>query len=468
MPAAALAAAGAAAAFVPRIDPGLLPFLGVDSRAAVHGAAASLAWLAGAWLAARACELLLRRTARASGRPVPYPRLLHDLVRAVLFGAAAIGIVLYVLGHEATGLIATSSVLIAVVGFALRNIIGDVFSGIALGIDHPYRIGDWIEIAGTGAGQVVEINWRATRVVTRDGISVVLPNGLLAGQRLVNYSAPDQAFRIVLQVALDPAVPVDRAKRVLLAGALDAGRVYAGLRPDVLVKDYSESGVLYLVRFWVPDYGQENACRDAVASAVLRALANSGIALSYPKHDLVVAGARQATSQRRPDRAALLGRVDLFQVFDDADRAQLAETMAERFFAKGDVVFREGDAGRSIFVVAEGALEVMVRHGETGTRSIDRMVPGDVFGEMSLLTGQPRSATLIAASDAVAFEIGAAELDPVLRRRPELASALAGLMTDRRRLNAERRRAFDEDARMPAAPSRDDLLTRIRGLFGIS
>jgi small-conductance mechanosensitive channel/CRP-like cAMP-binding protein len=450
------------------MDPGLLVIHGMDFRPAFLTAAATLAWLAAAWLAARACDLFLRRAARASGRPAPYPRLLHDLLRAGLFGAAAIGVLLYVLGQEATGLIATSSVLIAVVGFALRNIIGDVFSGIALGIDHPCRIGDWIEVVGVGGGQVVEINWRATRVVTRDGISVVLPNGLLAGQRLVNYSAPDHGFRVVLQVALEPAVPVDRAKRVLLAGALDAARAYPALRPDVLVKDYGESGVLYLVRFWVPDYGQENACRDAVASAVLRVLASAGIPIAYPKQDLVVARARPGASQRRPDRAALLGRVDLFQVFDEAERTRLAESMAERCFERGEVVFREGDAGCSLFILAEGALDVTVRHREAGERSIDRLVPGNVFGEMSLLTGQPRSATLAAASDAVAYEIDAADLHPVLRSRPELASALAGLMADRQRRNAERRRAFDEDARAPAPPTRDDLLTRIRSLFGIS
>ena len=84
MPAAALAAAGAAAAVVPRMDRGLLPLLGAEWRAALRSAAACLAWLAAAWLAARACELLLERAARVSGRPAPYPRLLHDLVRRSL------------------------------------------------------------------------------------------------------------------------------------------------------------------------------------------------------------------------------------------------------------------------------------------------------------------------------------------------------------------------------------------------
>jgi small-conductance mechanosensitive channel/CRP-like cAMP-binding protein len=457
----------AAAILLPQIDARIALVPEGDASAALRSGAGVLAWVALAWLGARIGDLVLYRAARSAGRRTPYPRLLHDLVRAVLFGAAGVAILVFVFGQAATGFIATSSVLIAVVGFALRNIIGDVFSGIALGVDHPYRIGDWIEMGPTGAGQVVEINWRATRLVTRDGVAIVVPNGLLAGQRLVNYSAPEATFRTSLTVALDPSVPVDRAKRVMLAGAFDAARSFPALRPDVLVKEYGESGVVFLVRFWVPDYGQENSCRDAVASGVLHALRSAGLSFSYPKHDLLVRRGGAIAPDRRPHRDALLAHIDLFQVFDQEELARLARAMTEAFFRTGEVVVSEGEEGSSVFVLAEGALDVAVRDRKGHRSVIDRMVPGDIFGEMSLLTGQKRSATVLAATDAVIYEIRKSDIEPILRRRPEIATSLASLMANRQRQNAERRHALDEAALVAVAPTSDDLLTRIRALFKV-
>ena len=134
---------------------------------AVRDVAGVAAWIAAAWFASRLADLLLRRAAVAGAQPAAYPRLLSDLVRGALFILAAIGILAFVFDQAATGLIATSSVLIAVVGFALRYVISDVFSGIALSFDHPYRIGDWIEPGPGVVGKVVEITWRTTRLVAQ-------------------------------------------------------------------------------------------------------------------------------------------------------------------------------------------------------------------------------------------------------------------------------------------------------------
>src|SRR3954447_3540203 len=200
--------------------------LAANSPAAIalHHGSGTWMFLALAWLAGRCGDLLLQRVALVSRDGVAYPRLLTDLLHAVLFIVASLIILQYVLGQSITGLITVSSVVIAVVGFALRNVIGDLVSGIALSVDHPYRIGDWVETIQGSAGRVVEITWRTTRLLTREGFGLIIPNGLIAGRRLINYGAGEQAYRVSLRVALDPALPPERAKRILLAGALDAGR----------------------------------------------------------------------------------------------------------------------------------------------------------------------------------------------------------------------------------------------------
>ena len=430
------------------------PVLPADGIAAqvLRGATGLWAWLALAWTGARLIAISLRH----------FPRLLTDLLVTALFAAAGIAVAIFVFQLPATGLIATSSVLIAVLGFALRNIIGDVFSGVVLGIDRPYRIGDWVEVTEGSAGRVVELTWRATRLVNPDGISFVIPNGLVAVHRLVNYSAEKGGpYRATLRVPLDPGMPPDRARRILLAAALEAERSWPGLAPDVILQEFAGGAAIYLVRFHPPDYGRDGPCRDAVAGAVLQALQRIGLGVARPSQEVTLARPGAGAPRRR--REHLMEHTDLFRPFTPAERAALADAMAQHAFAKGQVLVRQGEAGRSLYLLAEGALDVTVAPPDGPPIALDRLLPGSVFGEMSLLTGQPRSATVVAATDGEVYEIDKAHLDPILRERPSLAEALGAVMAERQARNAERRRAADLPA--PPAPSREDLMGRLRAFF---
>jgi small-conductance mechanosensitive channel/CRP-like cAMP-binding protein len=422
----------------------------------VHHAVGIWVWLALAWLAARCLDVLLRRIALVSRSGVPFPRLLTDLLRAGLFAAAAITILLLVFDQPAAGLITVSSVTIAVVGFALRNVISDLFSGIALGVDHPYRIGDWIETTQGSAGRVSEITWRATRLIDRNGFVIIVPNGLVAGQRLINYGGGQQDYRTMLRVPLDATLPVGRAKRILLSGALDAARHISGLAPDVLLAEYGDASAVYVVRFRVPDFGREAMCRDSVASRVLNALHCAGQTIQR------LSPGGPTPVPWRSSREALLGRVDLFRAFDATELAELSVKMRPRLVKAGHVVVRQGDPGDFLYVLGEGILDVEVARGALAPVQ-DRIAPGEVFGEISLLTGEPRTATVIAALDSIVYEIHREDLDPILKRRPEITDGLAAVMAEHRAHN-DRRDALPEQA---MRSTRDDLLARLRLLFSL-
>ena len=430
--------------------------LAPDSTGALfmHHAFGSWMWLALAWLAARFCDLLLQRVALVSRAGVPYPRLLTDLISVTLFATAGFTILLLVFDKSATGLVTVSSVLIAVIGFALRNVISDIFSGIALGVDHPYAIGDWIETVQGSAGKVTEITWRTTRLVDRNGFVIIVPNGVVAGQRLINYGSDTTDYRTALRFPLDATLPAARAKRILLSGALDAGRQFPGLMPDVLLSDCLDGAAIYLVRFRVPDFGRETVCRDTVASCVLNALRCAGQTIQRSGLGW------QPKAPWRSPREALLSCVDLFRAFDAAERAELAVKMRVRELRVDEILMRQGEAGDCLYVLAEGILDVTTaREGLAPIR--DRIVPGEVFGEMSLLTGQQRSATVAAMLESLIYEIHRADLDPILQRRPEIAEGLAAVMADHLARN-------DRLSRVPekvAPPGRDALLARLRLLF---
>jgi small-conductance mechanosensitive channel/CRP-like cAMP-binding protein len=422
----------------------------------LHDAAGIWLWLSLAWLAARCFEVALRRVALVSRNGLPYPRLLTDLLGAVLFAVAAMLILMLVFDQPATGLLTVSSVVIAVVGFGLRNVISDIVSGIALGVERPYRIGDWIETTQGSAGRVSEITWRSTRLIDRNGFFIIVPNGLVAAQRLINYSGGERDYRTALRVPLDATLLVARAKRILLSGALDAGAQIGGLSPDVLLAEYGDGAAIYLVRFRVPDFGREASCRDIVASRVLHALHCAGQTVQRTG-----IGDASKLPWRSP-REALLAQVDLFRHFDPAERAALAARMRVREVAEGEIVVRQGDPGDFICVLGEGRLEVAVARGERRPAQ-GHIAPGEVFGEISLLTGQPRTATVTAVLDSIVYEIHREDLDPILKQRPEITEGLAAVMAEHQARN-------DNHAATPAQAlpkTRDDLLVRLRLLFGL-
>ena len=439
--------------------PALIRWLNLvpDEAAAVflHHVSGIWMFLALAWLASRFGDALLRRVALVSAGAAASPRLLMDLLRAILFLTAGLLILRFVFDQSATGLLTLSSVLIAVIGFALRNVISDLVSGIAVGVEHPYRIGDWIETTQGAAGKVTEITWRTTRLIDRNGFVIIVPNGLIAGQRLINYSDGERDYRTALRVPLDAQVPVKRAKHLLLSGALDAGRRIAGLKPDVLLAEYSGGAAIYLVRFRVPDFAREAACRDMVASRVLNAVHCVGMTIARAD-----AAWPAAPVTPLPAREALLRHADLFRGFDAAERSELAARMRHHDVPAGQTIVRQGDGGDCLFLLAAGILDVSIERLE-GAPLRDRIAPGEVFGEMSLLTGQPRGATVTAALDAVVYEIRREDLDPILRQRPAIAEGLAAVMAEHQARN-------DRHSREPeqiSSARRDDLLARLRLMF---
>lgn len=417
---------------------------------------ATAAWLAAAWFGARLFHIVISRGDR------PVPRLLGDMVAIILFVAAIIVILGSVYNQPVGALVTTSGVVVAVLGFSLRELITDIFAGVCINMERPYALGDWLEIPpGPQVGKVAEINWRATRLVTLDGITVVVPNGVMARSRFLNYSIPKRPFRVNAAVTLGYGVPIERARRLLIAAARGTAGVLPHPEPSCIVESFSDHGVRYLIRFWVPDFEPMVPVRSEVLASIQRHLRMAGVPLRHAFQELSVARTRfdEATDDRR---LSLLRQIELFQALDDGDIAQLCEAMTVHRERSGSVVVKAGDPGSSLFVVVEGLLEVK---GKDGAGVLATLSPGDVFGEMSLLTGAPRSATVAVASDAVLFEIFDRQLAPILHRRPDLAEELGRIVDKRQRANEMR---GGGDVRTAARAMQPVLLARIRDWFGLS
>jgi small-conductance mechanosensitive channel len=248
-----------------------------------------VAYFSAAWLFSRLIDIAWVR----GDAELRTPRLLGELLSGLAFGLASLSTISLIYDPTTLGAAATSGVLIAVLGISLRDVMADVFSGIALGLERSYRKGDWVEIEPDLTARVVEINWRVTRFQTRDGVTLIVPNGQLAKQRLKNYSSPSMFYRYSLELTLDHSLGVDDARKVLLDAVISTEAVSKYPAPDVRVSGYSQSGLSYLVRFWVSDYAQEIDCRDAVLAKVDRHLRGLKVPPPRRHHYLSVGEAKE-------------------------------------------------------------------------------------------------------------------------------------------------------------------------------
>lgn len=254
-----------------------------DRDAARHLIAAT-AYYSGAWLLARFIVAALRRPGNGRRK---VPKLLGELITAALFAAATVATVAMLLGQSAGGALASSGLIIAILGFAIRNVLADVLSGIALGLEAPFKIGDWIEIDGTIRGRVIEIGWRTTRLQTRNDTYMILPNSQISRQQMTNFSAPRKHYRATLEIVLGHDIPVGQGKELLTVAAVSTEVIMKSPKPDVRALSYDTDGVRFAVRYWVPSFVDDIDCRDAMLVAVDTAIRERGLPPPYSRIKLM-------------------------------------------------------------------------------------------------------------------------------------------------------------------------------------
>lgn len=404
----------------------------------------TLTWFAGAHLANRIVGIVLWDPIH---RKVPVPRLLRDVTAVLIYILAITGIVGAVFHKEIGPFWAASGAGAIVIGLALRNVILDIFIGLAVNFDRPFEIGDFIQLqtggSGGPSGRVLELNWRTTRLVTGDGNLIIIPNGKLGDMVVTNFSRPEPISEFEVSVFLSFEVPSERALRVLNAAVISVSGTTGILEnpiPKARVRGIVAQGVEYKIKYFLdPRQAGPGKARDAVWRAVLDQLHRAGLEPASPKQDVYEAPMPQRHLDMRSleDRAELLSRVELFKELTREECARLGSLMHQRLYKAGEAVITRGSAGDSMFVLSEGLLNVMIAltPGQPETR-VARLQAGNFFGEMSALTGEPRSATIIAATDALAFEISKSDLSTLIAARAGLAEAIAHTVAARKLRNS--------------------------------
>ena len=382
--------------------------------------------------------------------PERFPNIVQDTIIIGLFMLVAT-----VVMEEK--FLTTSAVGAVVIGFALQDTLGNTFAGLAIQVEKPFRVGHWVSV-GPFEGIVSEVTWRATKLRTKAGNLVILPNAFISKEAITNYSEPTAPTRLEVDVGVSYDVPPNQVKAALAEALGNAPLALTTPAPDFLVADFSASAVTYRVRFWINDFAKDTAARDEVRSAIYYSLHRHRYEIPLP---MQVEMSREPYSERISDRierlSEILKPVDLFMPLTAEERAELAARAEERLYGQGETIVRQGDAGQSMFVISRGQVRVI----EASGRELAVFSEGGYFGEMSMLTGQPRSASVQAIGECQVVELTAASLREVALANPDVVTRI-GAVVAARRADLDRQKAEAAADRADIVESPRSLLARIQ------
>ena len=434
-----------------------------------------IAIIAGGIAVIRLSGMFVFRVALRAVRLHP-PRILEDIL--VMLGYIAWGMVrLRYAGLDLSQIVTTSALITAVVAFAMQDTLGNLLGGVALELDASLSVGDWVRVDDV-EGQVVDIRWRSTSIQTRNWDTVVVPNSQLMRNRFTIHGrrkgAAAQWRRWIwfnVDYTAPPARVIDAVETAIRTALIS--HVATDPAPQCVLMDFEHGYGRYALRYWLTDFARDDPTDSEVRAHALAALQRAGLRIAVPEYNIHTVKEsekhqQEVKSREIAHRLAALKRVDLFASLSEQELRTVAERLVFAPFAKGDVMTRQGAVAHWLYILIEGEGEVVVDQPDGERRAVSRLAAGTCFGEMGLLTGEPRRATVIAATDVECYRLDKVSLEDILHSRPALAEYFSRMLLARQAdLAAKLKQADAEQFARQASLEHSEILARIRSFFGL-
>lgn len=402
---------------------------------------------------------LILKLARLRARPTP--KILRDVLDGTLYLVATLIIVQREFRIDFSSLLAGSAIVSVVIGLALQETLGNLFAGLAIQLERPFQVGDVISVGNDIFGRIVQIGWRATRVENKRREVISLPNTTFSKQGVKNYSRGGEPVGFDTYILLTYDTPPNRVKAVVRETLAEVPVILAEPVARIRTWSYENSGIKYRIRFYVSDVTRANGVRDEILTRLWYRLRREGIEVPYEQR--VVHHRfpeQQPTEFPVTERIALLDEVDLFRVLGPGERERVAHEMVARRFGRGERIIEQGAPGQTFYIVASGSVSILTARDV----EVTRLGRGQYFGEMSLLTGEPRSATVVAAEDAVLFELDRPTFAQLFDEQPALAGLVSEALAQRR---GQLRAVAEANGTVVEVREANWILDRLRSIFGL-
>jgi len=366
-------------------------------------------------------------------KQTPIPHFLREVVGGLIFLVALL-LVLSVGYHaerQLTGLLAGSGIAVIILGIAGQNLFSGIIAGMSLQINRPYKVGDWLKVGDT-YGEVREINWRSTRLCTNDSIYLDIPNNEMVARTITNLSYPTRTHFMRLQINAEYSAPPNRVKEALMRATIQVPGVEKNPPPQIYVSEYGDSAIVYQIKFAMTTHSGYYEVRDGIYTNAWYEFRRRNITIPFPQRTLhLERKAGRPTDEGHDEAFSILRGEPLFQCLSDGQIGNLVGQSDLNHFGRGERVIEEGDDGDSMFILLQGSAQVSVAKNGS-TIPVATLRSGDCFGEMSMLTGEKRSATVQAERDCYVMEIGKKVMVEVIRESPDCMKQLSELLAKRR------------------------------------
>lgn len=364
------------------------------------------------------------------------------------------------------GLITTSAVLTAVIGLAAQGPLSNFFAGLMLQMERPFVLGDWIRI-GEVEGRVIGVSWKATYLETRESIQVYIPNLSIADNTFENRSKPTLSQIGVLALGVEYGASPRDVEKVVLDVLEKIPGVQLAPKPEVRLVEFGDFAITYEIRFWHKNPAGEPKMMGAINRHLWYALRRAEIKIPFPIRDVQLAHREEEKAEReflklskRIQKRIL--EVPVFSGLTDEDCESLAQATLAQEFHKGEIVVQQGAKGATMYIIDDGECVVSIEKGGLSQR-VAELGPGDYFGEMTLLTGDNRAATVTAMDDAILLKIPFAPMRDLLGKHPSMADGFAQALEQRRKEISEKDIQVFEDP----AINVNALVEKIRNWFKV-
>ncbi|MDI6786669.1 MAG: mechanosensitive ion channel family protein [bacterium] len=371
-------------------------------------------------------------------KKVYIPPLVHRVIFIAIFFLAVVFLLRFILNFNPFALVTVSAVITAVLGFALQDTFGSFFAGLNLG--RVLRIGDWVCI-GDIEGMIIKTDWVRIQLRNWKGDCIVIPNSVVSKQIFVNYSMPEKKHACYIEVGTSYQDPPNKVKNILIDIALGTKGVLKDPYPCVRLMGYGDFSINYRLVVWIEDYSYRGEIKNEIYTKIWYQLKRNNVTIPFPIRTVLMSTEdkeeRKREEEERINRLIeILKKVDFLNALSDQDLLKLVSYLKIRTYGKGEIVIKKGEKGESLYVIESGKVEVSVIH--KGERKVlAQLGESDFFGEMSLLTGERRSADVTTLEDTIFLEICKKDFAFILSREPKLAEEMSKILVKREMMTKE-------------------------------
>jgi small-conductance mechanosensitive channel/CRP-like cAMP-binding protein len=357
--------------------------------------------------------------------------IFKDLVMLLLYAVIVLLVLRIDFKVDVGPLLATSAVATVVIGLALQETLGNIFSGLTLQVQKPFEPGDWVRSADH-EGRVLGVGWRSTSVLTLKNERLEIPNAMIAKDVLVNYAAERVCDEISLGISY--LEPPNRVREVMSGALRDVPGVLRNPEPEVLAWEYGDSAIRYRVKYWISDYGERERIRDRVTTTLWYVLRRHAMEIPYPIRTLDLRHTRrEREAERRFEQSLIedLRKVDFLKDLTAEKLSLLVANTRIHQFGAGEVIVQQGEKAESFFILRRGIVAVSANGQDGRNVHIVDLAPPSFFGEIALMTGDVRNATVRARTDVEVLEMGRDAFNRLFHEHPEVATRMSEVIAAR-------------------------------------